>query len=338
MAEKGVYFAYDSNMWFDQMHRRCSDAKVLGVGKLHGWKWIVSNSGYANIIPSPHDVVHGVLYELEAHDEAGLDYWEGQKSTKTEVQVDVMKYKDSLSQDLVTIFTYVDANNVQEGTSKEEHTGRMSKAIADAIREGIPAGYFDIHIRKFIPENWKQQQTLGTSKDQPGPATLGNNTVYFGYGSNIWLDQMKRRCPNNKFMGVGKLDKWKWIINTRGYANIIPAVPDLVYGFVFELTPEDEKELDTYEGSGYQKEYHSIDLVEAKDTYSAGTRTALIYIDTERLKEGISKKEYVYRINMAIKDGLEQGIPKDYIDRYLRPFIPPLPGDNSSTTPVLAPK
>jgi hypothetical protein len=38
--------------------------------------------------------------------------------------------------------------------------------------------------------------------------TTMSKTIYFGYGSNFWLDQMKRRCPDSKFIGIGKLDDW----------------------------------------------------------------------------------------------------------------------------------
>ena len=33
-------------------------------------------------------------------------------------------------------------------------------------------------------------------------------TVYFAYGSNLWIDQMNRRCPENKYVGVGVLHDW----------------------------------------------------------------------------------------------------------------------------------
>jgi hypothetical protein len=41
-----------------------------------------------------------------------------------------------------------------------------------------------------------------------GVHTMSVQTVYFGYGSNIWLDQMARRCPQSKFIGVGSLADW----------------------------------------------------------------------------------------------------------------------------------
>ena len=33
-------------------------------------------------------------------------------------------------------------------------------------------------------------------------------TLYFGYGSNVWIDQMNRRCPENKYIGTAVLHDW----------------------------------------------------------------------------------------------------------------------------------
>ncbi len=111
----------------------------------------------------------------------------------------------------------------------------------------------------------------------------------------------------------------KWIINVRGYANIIPSKKDIVYGFVFELTQADERKLDKFEG----KQYERLNIRFEFATVNKGsTVTALAYIDTERKEIDVPKDEYVDRINMAIKDGLKEGIPKEYFDEYIRPFIP----------------
>lgn len=32
--------------------------------------------------------------------------------------------------------------------------------------------------------------------------------LYFAYGSNIWIDQMNRRCPENKYVGTAELHDW----------------------------------------------------------------------------------------------------------------------------------
>lgn len=112
----------------------------------------------------------------------------------------------------------------------------------------------------------------------------------------------------------------KWIINARGYATITPSEGDVVYGFVYKLTLEDEGKLDRYEAVpvNYIKEMLPIELIGDEGKVIDG----LVYVDVERTTEGVPKMEYIYRMNMAIADGIKQGIPKEYVEKYLRPFIP----------------
>jgi gamma-glutamylcyclotransferase len=115
----------------------------------------------------------------------------------------------------------------------------------------------------------------------------------------------------------------RWIINDRGYANIIPSPGDIVYGLVFELTASDERSLDIYE-SAYEKLYIPIDLVPKNDAVNRRSVESLIYVDVKKKREGEPVEEYIYRMNMGIRDALKEGIPAGYIKKYLRPFIPEL--------------
>ena len=45
--------------------------------------------------------------------------------------------------------------------------------------------------------------------------------LYFAYGSNMWQAQMRTRCPQSLLLGPATLHGYRWIINTRGYANIV---------------------------------------------------------------------------------------------------------------------
>jgi gamma-glutamylcyclotransferase len=93
-----------------------------------------------------------------------------------------------------------------------------------------------------------------------------SKTLYFAYGSNLWLHQMSTRCPSSAYLGIARLPNYRWIINDRGYANVVvvssstssSSTPtksepkskysDVVYGLVFSLTPPDESRLDRNEG------------------------------------------------------------------------------------------
>lgn len=116
----------------------------------------------------------------------------------------------------------------------------------------------------------------------------------------------------------------RWIINDRGYANIIPSPGDIIYGLVFELTASDERSLDKYEDSAYEKLYIPVELVPKNDAINMRSVKSLIYVDIERKRECAPVEEYIYRMNMGIGDALKEGIPADYIKKYIRPFIPEL--------------
>ncbi|TGO26127.1 hypothetical protein BPAE_0065g00010, partial [Botrytis paeoniae] len=56
----------------------------------------------------------------------------------------------------------------------------------------------------------------------PAPAPIPKpQTLYFAYGSNLSLTQMQTRCPGSTYIGMGILQDYLWIVNQRGYANII---------------------------------------------------------------------------------------------------------------------
>ncbi|KAF5879268.1 uncharacterized protein Bfra_006474 [Botrytis fragariae] len=52
-------------------------------------------------------------------------------------------------------------------------------------------------------------------------STPSPQTLYFAYGSNLSLSQMQTRCPDSTCVGIGVLQDYRWIVNQRGYANII---------------------------------------------------------------------------------------------------------------------
>lgn len=172
-------------------------------------------------------------------------------------------------------------------------------------------------------------------------------TIYFGYGSNLWLHQMSIRCPTSKYLGVARLNNFKWIINDRGYANVVqlPSTTSpspstdfshVVFGLVYSLEPADEERLDRNEGvpHAYTKEDLECDFWEAEeggwvDTGRAPTcsRKMLVYIDRKRVTEHGPKKEYVYRMNKGIEDAVAMGVPKEYVQDVMRKFIPAEDGE-----------
>lgn len=83
-------------------------------------------------------------------------------------------------------------------------------------------------------------------------------TPYFAYGSNLQLAQMAQRCPASIFSGRATLPGYRWQINQRGVANVVPCDEPgcKVEGLIYLINSKDEKSLDRSEGVArdfYQK-------------------------------------------------------------------------------------
>jgi hypothetical protein len=166
-------------------------------------------------------------------------------------------------------------------------------------------------------------------------------TIYFGYGSNLWLHQMTTRCPTSTYLGVARLPNYHWIINDRGYANVVESADeqntssssygDVVFGLVYSLRAEDEKRLDKNEGVpvAYTKETLECDFWPSDTEHKVDTgkdpekkRGMLVYIDRNRVSPDTPRDEYVYRMNQGIADAVKLGVPEGYVRDVMRKYIP----------------
>tara|TARA_B100000886_G_scaffold338732_1_gene302276 strand:- start:2028 stop:2429 length:402 start_codon:yes stop_codon:yes gene_type:complete len=72
--------------------------------------------------------------------------------------------------------------------------------------------------------------------------------LYFAYGSNLNLSQMKRRCKDSVFLKKINLENFRLTFRSRyRAADIEPKKNSLVPGGLFEISKSDEKKLDLYE-------------------------------------------------------------------------------------------
>ena len=84
--------------------------------------------------------------------------------------------------------------------------------------------------------------------------------IYIAYGSNLNLKQMKRRCPDAEVIGTASLQDYE--LEFRGVATIVPKKGSAVPVLLWKISPQDEKNLDEYEGFPhlYRKEEYEVDL------------------------------------------------------------------------------
>ncbi|KIX96739.1 uncharacterized protein Z520_07458 [Fonsecaea multimorphosa CBS 102226] len=165
-----VYFGYGSNLSPRTMKQRCPDSLFIGIAELKGWKWIINETGYANIIPSPGDVVYGSLCFLSKRDEMALDESEGvpwlyEKMTLavTRLLNDVDKSSDwaAAGGDIqVQATVYVDVQRTTVGNIEREYVIWVKKAIEDGHAAGMPAGYAEKYLRPFLPTDERQLEDI----------------------------------------------------------------------------------------------------------------------------------------------------------------------------------
>jgi gamma-glutamylcyclotransferase (GGCT)/AIG2-like uncharacterized protein YtfP len=126
-----------------QMNEPCPDNQYFGTGILKGFRWIISTHGYANIVKSEEDEVHGVVYKISEADELSLDKYEGIRNAS---YLKEMKNVE-IGKTIYSCLVYIDPTET-EGKPKEEYINRIKSGIADA--ELVPE-YIERYIQKFIP-------------------------------------------------------------------------------------------------------------------------------------------------------------------------------------------
>lgn len=69
---------------------------------------------------------------------------------------------------------------------------------------------------------------------------------YIAYGSNTGAE-MKHRCPDSEFIGIGKLKNYRLVF--KGYLDVEPCEGEEVQVAIYKITEQDKALLDAYEGA-----------------------------------------------------------------------------------------
>ena len=120
--------------------------------------------------------------------------------------------------------------------------------------------------------------------------------LYFAYGSNMDAAQMARRCPGAVPAGTAVLPGYRFLINERGYATVVPAEDGETPGLLWRLDAGHVEALDRYEGHGkglYDRCWREVRAADGAQT------DALVYIDHRNTRVGAAKPGYLERIVAA---------------------------------------
>ena len=116
---------------------------------------------------------------------------------------------------------------------------------------------------------------------------------YIAYGSNLNVRQMKYRCPTAKIAGTAVIRDYELLYKgskTGSYLTIEKKKGGMVPVAVWEVTADDEKRLDAYEGfpNFYYKKNMKITLAETGKIINA-----FVYIMHEERPLGLPSGSYV---------------------------------------------
>ena len=119
---------------------------------------------------------------------------------------------------------------------------------------------------------------------------------YIAYGSNLSVEQMKHRTPDAKIVGTAILKGWQLFF--RQYATIRENPDYETPVLVWDISPQDEKNLDKYEG--FPHFYFKKELpvtVTPLDGGKVKKLKAMVYIMTDEcLRETTLPSDWYYAV------------------------------------------
>lgn len=120
---------------------------------------------------------------------------------------------------------------------------------------------------------------------------------YLAYGSNLNVAQMRWRCPDARALGTATIEDYRLLFKgskTGSYLTIEAQEGAQVPVAVWEVSEEDEKRLDRYEGfpTFYYKKELDLTFIGIK-TGKKRKRKCFVYIMHEDRPIGIPSRSYV---------------------------------------------
>ncbi len=135
--------------------------------------------------------------------------------------------------------------------------------------------------------------------------------LYAAYGSNLDPAQMKQRCPHSPVAGTGWVEGWRLTFGGEelgwegSLATLVESAGEHVYVGLYDVTDQDERDLDTWEGADtglYRK-------VRVRVATLDGDRLAWVYV-LDGFEGGLPGARYLGVLAGAAELA---GAPDDYV-------------------------
>lgn len=135
------------------------------------------------------------------------------------------------------------------------------------------------------------------SESEQGASVSTGKRPYFGYGSNLDVAEMRKRCPNAELLGVARLMGWTVYMDSNGYATIAKD-GGCTEGALWLVSDVDIEALDDYEGLDrglYEKREVEVEI-------NGERRNALVYVSLRLpLTMETFRADYLENIKRATK-------------------------------------
>jgi len=158
------------------------------------------------------------------------------------------------------------------------------------------------------------------------PKAEDEKRLYFAFGSNLSLDQMRKRCPGHQLVGTAVLSNHRVVCNkakrdgVNYCAGIIESPGDEVLGVLYKLTPRDLEGLDDEEGCYACTKHYYRDAGDfyVRNLATGETINAFTYFVAKPVPPQKPATEYAEIIFEGCHD---HGFPKEYIKKLERWFL-----------------
>jgi gamma-glutamylcyclotransferase (GGCT)/AIG2-like uncharacterized protein YtfP len=147
--------------------------------------------------------------------------------------------------------------------------------------------------------------------------------LYFAYGSNLSITQMKARCPSSKLLQKGVLRNHKLVFNRYSstwqgaVADIIKCEDRHVWGLIYEMEKDELQLLDSFEG--YPNCYNRK-LTTVYNSNQQAILNVWVYYIVHKCKKAAPAKRYLSIIKTA---AYNFNFPKYYRDMlsFVKPAV-----------------
>jgi hypothetical protein len=236
-----VYFAYGSNMSFDQMKERCPNSAYLGNGYLKDYKLDFTRmsqkreGGVADIVYSENDEVWGVFYSLTNDDLETLDRYEGYPDIYTRNNFTCNIINNNLNEGNTEQLTAIVYSVVNKSPNTISPSLSYLKLLLDAAFEySFPIGYQKL-LYKFGINNYneKLEKAIDTFLHYQSILINGDylkkikNQEEWG-GANLVItgdearkDQLNKDYPSDLVVLTPHFRELSWLVNTLYYDESI---------------------------------------------------------------------------------------------------------------------